>query len=111
MLVKRLLILCCLLTGLSPINADAQEHMRFRPDNEAFFLTKDAAANQLYSLAALNARAYLQKPAPGVRTQWLSEELTARYTIALAGLKTGEPGAVDSAKALLSTIVDEPVRD
>jgi tetratricopeptide (TPR) repeat protein len=111
MLVKRLLSLCCLLTGLLPIHAGAQQHMRFRPDNESFVLTKDAAANQLYAVAALNARSYLQRPATSIQPKWLSEDLTARYTIALAGLKTAEAGAVDSAKALLSTIVDEPVRD
>lgn len=110
-LKRGLTLYCTLLIGLLPLAAKAQESARFRPDNEALFLARDAAANQLYALAAANARQSSLKPISGVQTKWASEEIAARYTIALAGLKTDRPGAVDSAKDLLVSTVAEPVRD
>jgi tetratricopeptide (TPR) repeat protein len=110
--LKRILSLCCaLLTGLLAFNAHAQQSSRFRPDNEAFFLSKDAAANQLYSLSVLHARASFDKPIAGVSARWASEELTAQYLIALAGLKTDKPGAIDTANALIGTTTAQQVRD
>ncbi len=112
MLLKRILTLCCTtLIGLLPLTVAAQENARFKPHNESFFRSQDAATNQLYALAAQAAHEYFNKSAAGVRTAWASEDVAAHYAVVLSGLKTDQTGAVDSAKSLLQATTAEPVRD
>ncbi len=109
--LKRYLISCIAIAALNQTAASAQELARFRQPNEAIFRAKDAAAGQLYDIASLAARESLAKSISGIQPPWASEQETAGYIIAVSGLKRDEPGAPDSALALLRATVAAPVRD
>lgn len=109
--LKRYLLSCIVLAALQAPNANAQESARFRPDNEAYFRTQDAASHQLYTLAATAARESLTKSITGIQPKWRSEADAAQYAIAIGALKTDAPQALDTAENLLRSTVSAPLRD
>jgi TolA-binding protein len=108
MLLKRSFLTCCAVLLALPFAVYAQEHMRYRPAHDALFRAGDEAAAQLWSLARQSAREALNAPSAN---GWSDQKLSAEYIRVIASLKTGAPGAVDSAKALLARVTARPLHD
>lgn len=111
MLLKRSFFICCVVLAALPFAVRAQEHMRFRPAHDALFRASDALDQQLWSLAGQSAREALNGPLAAASAGRQDERTTAEYISVISSLKTGRPGAVDSAKALLARVAARPLHD
>ena len=110
-MIKRMLRALCVIMGLLPIHASAQQGARFRPSSEDVFRANDALAQSFYTLAAQSAKASMVQLSSGVQPAWPSQQLRARYIAAVAGLKTDAPNSLDTAVALMSQVTAAPMRD